>query len=90
MDRDGPLMARHLELQIDITGPRHELSISRPSKEGMIRALDFHYFKSQCLSSRVMLISKSYLQSYLTNRICRFTGHHTMEDRIGRSKIFIS
>ena len=39
MDRDGPLMAQHLELQIDITGPRHELSISRPSKQGVIRLI---------------------------------------------------
>ena len=36
-----------------------------------------------------MLISKSHLQSYLTNWACRFTRHHAMKDGVRRFKILI-
>ena len=36
-----------------------------------------------------MIISKSNLQSYLTNWVRRFTRHHTTENNIRRFKIFI-
>ena len=36
-----------------------------------------------------MIISKSKLQSYVTNRVSQFTRHHTMKDRVRQFKILI-
>ena len=37
-----------------------------------------------------MVISKGYLQCYLTHWICRLTRHHSMENSRRRLKIFVS
>ena len=90
MHCDGPLVTRHLELQINITRPCHELGISRPSKQSVIRALNLDHFKGQHLRPRIIIISKSNLQSYFTNRVCWLTRHHTVKDSVRWFKIFIS
>src|SRR3954465_3864070 len=47
VNRDGSLVTRHLELQIYITGSCHEFGISRPTKQGMVWALNLHHLKRQ-------------------------------------------
>ena len=43
MNRYCPLVTRHLELQIHITGPCHKLGVGRSPKQGVIWTLDFHH-----------------------------------------------
>ena len=79
IDGDRTVGSRHLQFDVDVTRPRHELGESWTPKDGVVSTLEGDYFETEMLSAIVCLRSKSNLKLDASHGFGLFSQHDTMK-----------